>query len=227
MGRYLSGLCVAGLGVCGGGWLIMTAVLLNGAPSDAALVTLATGAAVSLASVVALWCWTLAWRRRMRRDGVLQASPGSASPRQVGRRRRALRREMRRAARAGARRGALPDSGLAGLGLVGPGAPSIASRIPEPREGDPPSPPPAPRSPAATTLVADAPGVPPYPAAGTTPGASASGVPRPCPLAASPSASAAPAAVSASAAQAATLVAELRAILEPLLAASGEDEEAW
>jgi len=225
MSRYLSGLCAAGLGLCGGGWLIVTAVLLGGAPSDATLVTLATGAGVALVSVVALWCWSLAWRQRMRRDGVLQAAR-APSPRQARRSRRALRREMRRTARNRARRGsqqgaqprqarsARPDTGLAGVGLAGV---SIAHLVPGPRaaESQPPSPPLPPRSPAATDR-GDERSIPrsiiaedhPCPPAGTPP---------PAPVACS----------SAPAADVATLVAELRAILEPLLAASGEGEETW
>jgi hypothetical protein len=205
MGRYLSGLCAGGLGLCGGGWLIVTAVLLGGAPSDATLVNLATGAGVALVSVAALGCWSLAWRQRMRSDGVLRARSRAPSPRQARRGRRALRRDMRRAAKNRARRGARPqaqprsgrparsaepDTGLTGLGLAGT---SIAHLVPDPRV---PVAPPAPRE-GARRVPATAPAVP------------------------------AAACSSASAAEAATLMAELRAILEPLLAASGEGEEAW
>ncbi len=220
MGRYLSGLCAAGLGLCGGGWLIVTAVLLGGTPSDATLVTLATGAAVALVSVVALGCWSLAWRQRMRSDGVLRAKSRASSPRQARRSRRALRRDMRRAAKKRARRGprpeappspgrparsARPDTGLTGLGLAGT---NIAHLVPDPRipvalhprGGDPPVAPPA-----ATARGGD----PPYPPArGGRPPSGDHPLPSPT-------------------AEAATLVAELRAILESLLAASGEGEEAW
>jgi hypothetical protein len=230
MGRYLSGLCAAGLGLCGGGWLIVTAVLVGGAPSDATLVTLATGAGVALVSVVALGCWSLAWRQRMRSDGVLRVESRPPSPRQARRSRRALRREMRRAAKKRARRGpgpeappgsgrparsARPDTGLTGLGLAGT---SIAHLVPDPR---------TPVTPAAAArggerkVPATGPPVPapPVPA----PPVPAVPVPAvPVPAADCPAASAAVSAV-----EAATLVAELRAILEPLLAASGEGEEAW
>jgi hypothetical protein len=203
MGRYLSGLCAAGLGLCGGGWLIVTAVLVGGAPSDATL-----------------GCWSLAWRQRMRSDGVLRVESRPPSPRQARRSRRALRREMRRAAKKRARRGpgpeappgsgrparsARPDTGLTGLGLAGT---SIAHLVPDPR---------APVTPAAAARGGErkvpATG-PPVPA-------------PPVPAAAVPAADCPAASAAVSAVEAATLVAELRAILEPLLAASGEGEEAW
>jgi hypothetical protein len=234
MSRYLSGLCAAGLGLCGGGWLIVTAVLLGGAPSDATLVTLATGAGVALVSVVGLWCWSLAWRQRMRRDGVMLRADRATSPRRARRSRRALRREMRRTARNRARRGpqqgaqprsARPDTGLADLGLAGA---SIAHLVPEPRapESRPSSPPPPPRSPAAAPRGGEPAEHHPYPPAAAARG----GDPAehlPYPPAVSPPPAPAAACSSASAADVATLVAELRAILEPLLAASGEGEEAW
>jgi hypothetical protein len=229
MARYLSGLCAAGLGLCGGGWLIVTTVLLGGAPSDAALVTLATGAGVALVSVVALGCWALAWRQRMRADGVLQAATRPPSPRQARRSRRALRREMRRAAKDQARRGprpgarprpagpARPGTGLTGLGLDGP---SIAHLVPDPRAAENQA---AghPRGRERSTPPVGRPYPPPDPARGSGPAAAG---PPVAPAAGPPVAGGCS---SASAADAATLVAELRAILEPLLAASGEGEEAW
>jgi hypothetical protein len=71
MGRYLSGLCVASLGLCAGGWLIVTTVLLRGESTDASLVSLSTGAGLAVVSAVGISCWSVAWRQRMRRDGVL------------------------------------------------------------------------------------------------------------------------------------------------------------
>jgi hypothetical protein len=71
MARYLSGLCVAGLGLCAGGWLIITAVLLSREPTEASLVSLSTGAGLAVVSAVGIACWSVAWRQRMRRDGVL------------------------------------------------------------------------------------------------------------------------------------------------------------
>jgi len=101
--RYLSGLLVCGLGLFGGGWLIVVVVLLRGTPTTASLASLGTGAAVALVSSVGIACWSVAWRRRMRLDGVLATrrrpvvtgTPGAAA----GRSRRALRRDMRHAAR--------------------------------------------------------------------------------------------------------------------------------
>lgn len=70
MTRYLSGLCVAGLGLCGGGWLIVATVAFGGAGGGAGKVNLATGAGLVLASCAALAAWAVAWRRRMRTDGA-------------------------------------------------------------------------------------------------------------------------------------------------------------
>jgi hypothetical protein len=79
MTRYLSGLCVAGLGLCGGGWLIVaTAAFGVAGGGSAANVNLATGAALILASCVAIAAWAAAWRRRMRTDGVTGHGNGHA-----------------------------------------------------------------------------------------------------------------------------------------------------
>jgi hypothetical protein len=72
MTRYLSGLCVAGLGLCGGGWLIVATAAFGAAGGGSAgKVNLATGAGLMLASCAAIVAWAAAWRRRMRMDGVL------------------------------------------------------------------------------------------------------------------------------------------------------------
>jgi hypothetical protein len=97
MTRYLSGLFSCALGLCGGGWLVVTVVLLGGAPTDASLVSLGTGAGVALLSAVGIGCWAVAWRQQMRLDGVLLGRPLSRG--QARRNRRILRRDMRRAAR--------------------------------------------------------------------------------------------------------------------------------
>jgi len=61
MTRYLSGLCVAGLGLCGGGWLIVATEAFGGADAGGAgRVNLATGAVLILASCVAMIAWALA-----------------------------------------------------------------------------------------------------------------------------------------------------------------------
>ena len=98
MTRYLSGLCVAGLGLCGGGWLIVATVAFGG-DGDAGKVNLATGAGLVLASCAALAAWAVAWRRRMRTDGVLGRRFLLVSRREARRNRRDLARDVRRASR--------------------------------------------------------------------------------------------------------------------------------
>jgi len=102
--RYLSGLLVCGLGLFGGGWLIVVVVLVRGTPTIASLASLGTGAGIALVSAVGVACWSVAWRQRMRRDGVLAAPPGPVAggthDAAAGRSHRALRRDMRHAARA-------------------------------------------------------------------------------------------------------------------------------
>jgi hypothetical protein len=99
MTRYLSGLLSCALGLCGGGWLIAAAVLLGGAPTDGTLVSLGTGAGIALVSAVGIGCWAVAWRARMRLDGVLVVRNLPLSRGQARRNRRALRKDMRRATR--------------------------------------------------------------------------------------------------------------------------------
>lgn len=73
MSKYLSGLYVAGLGLCGGGWLVAT-VAFGGESARHSLagrVNLLTGAALIAVCCLSLVCWSAAWRQRMRVDGVL------------------------------------------------------------------------------------------------------------------------------------------------------------
>lgn len=133
MTRYLSGLCVAGLGLCGGGWLVVAAVAFGGMDGgDAGRVNLATGAGLMVIACVTAVAWVVAWRRRMRADGVLGERFGTVSRRQARRNRRELTRDVRRAARSAkrsareARRRArrfprLADGELGGLGGLGLG----------------------------------------------------------------------------------------------------------
>jgi hypothetical protein len=121
MTRYLSGLCVAGLGLCGGGWLVVAAAAFGGAGAGGAgQVNLATGAGLILASGVAMVAWAVAWRRRMRMDGVLARRFLLVSRREARRNRRELARGVRRATRLAkraarqARRGARRQDRLAG-----------------------------------------------------------------------------------------------------------------
>ena len=99
MTRYLSGLCVASLGLCGGGWLIVATVAFGGADGGAGKVNLATGAGLVLASCAALAAWAVAWRRRMRTDGVLGRRFLLVSRREARRNRRDLARDVWRATR--------------------------------------------------------------------------------------------------------------------------------
>jgi len=121
MTRYVSGLCVAGLGLCGGGWLIVaTAAFGVAGGGSAGKVNLATGAGLILASCAAIVAWAAAWRRRMRMDGVLGRRFLLVTRREARRNRRDLARDVRRATRLAqraarqARRGARGPAGLAG-----------------------------------------------------------------------------------------------------------------
>jgi hypothetical protein len=74
VGRYLSGLCVAGLGLCAAGWLLLTPFAFGhqGRGWHAATLTdLATGGGLAVICVTTLMAWTLDWRRALRADGVL------------------------------------------------------------------------------------------------------------------------------------------------------------
>lgn len=99
MTRYLSGLCLAGLGLCGGGWLVVAAVAFGGQGGEAGRVNAATGAGLMLAACVTGVAWAVAWRRRMRADGVLGDGFLLVSRRQARRNRRELARDIRRTAR--------------------------------------------------------------------------------------------------------------------------------
>jgi hypothetical protein len=117
-GRYLSGLCVAALGLCAAGWLALAPAAFGyrsggadphpaaphlaashlAALRRAALADRATAAGLALVSLVTLICWVVAWRRTLRADGILARAPrwqAETSRRQV----RTSRRQARRAAR--------------------------------------------------------------------------------------------------------------------------------
>jgi hypothetical protein len=123
MTRYLSGLCVAGLGLCGGGCLIVAAMASGGEFAGlAGQVNLLTGAGLVVVSCVSLGCWATAWRRRMRSDGVLSERFLIVTRRQARRNRRELRRDVGRTTRLAkrsareARRAARRAARLAGAG---------------------------------------------------------------------------------------------------------------
>ena len=88
-GRYMAGLCVAALGLCAGGWLVLTPFAF-GYPGRgrAAVTALSTGGGLVLVCLAALACWTSLWRRKLRADGVLPL-------RQSRRSRRSERRQAR------------------------------------------------------------------------------------------------------------------------------------
>jgi hypothetical protein len=71
-GRYLAGLCASALGLCGGGWLVLTPFAF-GFPGRGreAMTALATGGGLIVVAALTLVCWAKAWRRRLRTDGVL------------------------------------------------------------------------------------------------------------------------------------------------------------
>jgi len=87
-GRYLSGLCAAGLGLCGAGWLVLTPFAFGYQSRGwhtATLTDLATGSGLAVICVITLLAWTCAWRRTLRADGVL--SRPERAPARVRRRR--------------------------------------------------------------------------------------------------------------------------------------------
>jgi len=98
-GRYVPGLCVGTLGLCAAGWLALAPVAFGYRSADRAGTSLhraawadwATAAALALVSLVTLACWVVAWRRRLRADGIL----AGASRRQARRQTRAQRRRER------------------------------------------------------------------------------------------------------------------------------------
>jgi hypothetical protein len=95
-GQFLAGMCIAGLGVCAGGWLVVSALISAGSTGGrwdrGAVTILATGAGLALVAAVTFACWAMAWRQILRADGLL-----------YGEARRRSRREARREARQQAR----------------------------------------------------------------------------------------------------------------------------
>jgi hypothetical protein len=91
-GRYLSGLCVSALGLCAGGWLVLTPFAFGYRTRGRAAVTdFATGGALMLIASLTLICWSLAWHRRLQADGVLPSRPTRRSRRSARRQARAER----------------------------------------------------------------------------------------------------------------------------------------
>lgn len=90
--RYLAGLCVAALGLCAGGWLVLTPFAFGYPDRGRAAVTaLATGGGLAVVCGAALACWAMLWRRKLRADGVLAARQSRRSRRSARRQQRAER----------------------------------------------------------------------------------------------------------------------------------------
>jgi len=99
--RYLAGLCVSALGLCAGGWLVLTPLAFGyasgaggaGGPDRgrAAVTALATGGGLAVVCGAALACWAMLWRRKLRADGVLAARQSRRYRRSARRQRRAER----------------------------------------------------------------------------------------------------------------------------------------
>ncbi|HZR49825.1 MAG TPA: hypothetical protein VFB06_09935 [Streptosporangiaceae bacterium] len=90
--RYLAGLCVAALGLCTGAWLVLTPFAFGYPDRGRAAVTaLATGGGLAVVCGVALACWAVLWRRKLRADGVLAARQSRRSRRSARRQERAER----------------------------------------------------------------------------------------------------------------------------------------
>jgi hypothetical protein len=97
MRQYVSGLCAAALGLCAAGWLALAPVASgyrDGAPGAgraalhrALLADWGTAAALAVVSLATLLTWIVAWRRRLRADGVLAGTSWREA--------RALRRRAR------------------------------------------------------------------------------------------------------------------------------------
>ena len=134
-GRYMAGLCAAGLGLCAAGWLVLTpfAFGYQGRGWHAATLTdLATGGGLAVICVTTLIAWTLAWRRVLRADGVLTRPERDPA--------RARRRRGRAAEEQGGGQ-ADPEQVLTALRALlapvldapGADAPAVAPVIPGPR----------------------------------------------------------------------------------------------
>jgi hypothetical protein len=103
--QYVSGLCAATLGLCAAGWLALAPAAsgyrAGRAPHQAALHRAAladwgTAAALGVVSLATLLAWIVAWRRKLRADGVLNPS-GRRPWREARARRRRERDEVRAA----------------------------------------------------------------------------------------------------------------------------------
>src|ERR1700761_6229978 len=138
MTRYLSGLCVAGLGLCAGGWLVVAGLVFGGLGGPLAapprLVNLGTGVGLLAVSAVTAAAWAATWRRRLRADGVLGGRVRRVPRREARRTRRQLAGDIRQAARMAkqatreAHRAAGPAAGDFGISGYVPDEPDCGHR---------------------------------------------------------------------------------------------------
>ena len=85
---------MATLGLCAAGWLALAPVAFGywkAGSHDAALTDWVTGAGLAVVSLVTLVFWVVAWRRKLRADGIV----ARVSRRQARREARAQRRRER------------------------------------------------------------------------------------------------------------------------------------
>ena len=88
----MAGLCVAALGVCAGGWLVLTPFAFGYPAHGRTTVTaLATGGGLVVVCAVSVFCWAALWRRKLRGDGVLPVREPRRSRRSAKRQARAER----------------------------------------------------------------------------------------------------------------------------------------
>jgi hypothetical protein len=125
MRSYVSGLCAATAGLCAAGWLALAPVAFgyrDGAPGPgrahgaalhrALLADWGTAAALAVVSLATLLAWIVAWRRRLRADGVLAGTSWREA--------RALRRHARAREQAAAGEQAAADAAVPADGPADP-----------------------------------------------------------------------------------------------------------
>ena len=88
--RYLTGLWLSALGLCAGGWLVLTPFAF-GYTGRVAGTALGTGGGLVVVCAAAVVSWSVLWRRKLRADGVLPARPSRRARRSARRQARAER----------------------------------------------------------------------------------------------------------------------------------------
>src|SRR5260370_35499245 len=102
VGRYVSGRCVAIVGLCAAGWLALVPMAFGyrgNSQHKAVLTDRATGAGLALVSLVTLACWVIAWRRTPRAGAIVSGTARRQAPRDARARARPGRRAAGRAPR--------------------------------------------------------------------------------------------------------------------------------